>query len=127
MKRQTNWLVQMIEDKHIQTDYIEFLIAQLNLRLVDDLESGRKTVREAERLLYNLDVYIAIEKRKHSRKCREILEWGMQLEDVEEFKLDFSKSFEALRKYSNKILQKSSSKARPVTVDHPRKRTAVAA
>lgn len=96
----------MTADKSVKPEYIESIIAQLNLQLIDDLRSRKITIREAENMLYNLEVYLAVKKRKLSRACKELILLGMELEDVEDFELDYGPSFETLRKLSHAILPK---------------------
>jgi hypothetical protein len=59
------------------------LIGWQTLVLVDLLKRRCVTVRYAERVLFNLDVAQALERRR-LEDCVEIIDWGMQLEDWEE-------------------------------------------
>ena len=127
MRQRSKWLVELIANKNVRSEYIEYILAQLNLRLIEELELRQLSLREAESMLFNIDVYSAIEKRKLSRECREILEWGMELEDVKDLELDFRPSFDTMRKMSKKILLRISPKERMKGLARRTKKTFVAA
>ena len=112
MRQHSAWLLDLISDKKVRTEYIEYIIAQLNIQLVQDLDKRKITLREAEEMLYNLDVAHAITRRKLSRDCTEILTWGMQLEDLEDLEFEATSFLNALRKFSQNILVKTSSSNR---------------
>lgn len=99
--------LELISSRSLSNDEIRRLVAAQALLLVDLLRRKCITVRYAEQALFNLDTVKGLEKRK-LKDCVEIIDWGMQLEDWEQYtpeKLD--EALEAIDRMAHKIILKS--------------------
>ena len=113
MRHRNQWLLDFIGDKSVPTKLVEYIIAHLNLKIVEEMRRGRLGLRDAEDLLYNLDVSLKLNRRKVSKVCREIVDWGMQLEDwIEYTPSKTDDAYELLERFSEKILAKKTSTMR---------------
>ena len=84
---------------------LETLVAEKALELVDALERGTIRLEVAEETLFQLKIALFLKERGCSRTCREILTWGMQLEDWMEYgPEDIGEAYEAIRRLANKVL-----------------------
>jgi Protein of unknown function (DUF3969) len=63
---------------------LERRLAQLALGVVLALQDGTLSLVQAQSDLLNLDTYTAARRHRLNRRLLEILEWGMELEDVAE-------------------------------------------
>jgi hypothetical protein len=84
---------------------LERLVAEKALELVDALERGEISLGVAEKTLFQLRIALFLEERGCSRACREILTWGMQLEDWVEYNPeDIGEAYRAIRRLAHKVL-----------------------
>ena len=78
----TRNLVRVLADGSPSQRLLERRIAQLALGVVSALRAGRMTFDDAWRELFNLDVYGEAKRRGLSATVVELLQWGMELDDV---------------------------------------------
>ena len=83
-------ILALIQDSSFSNSEVERTIAILSLKLIAQLEEGKVSVKDAEKMLYNGRVYYAICDRDCSNLCREIIGWGIDIGDFEEFSHDIS-------------------------------------
>jgi hypothetical protein len=74
----------LLSNQTLSSAEIRRLVGWYTLSLTDLLRRKCITVRYAERVLFNLDVVQQLEQR-HLADCVELIDWGMQLEDWEEY------------------------------------------
>lgn len=107
MKHRNHWLAEFIANKNIPTELVEYILAHLNLKIVEEMREGKFDLADAEDLLYNFKVCSKLDRRKVSRACREIIEWGMQLEDWKDYTPSkLNQVYDRLEEFSKKILKK---------------------
>ena len=95
----------MLLDEASDPEEITRTIARLSLFLIDLLEGGAVTVAYVERVLYNLDVVTAAERRGLAPECIELLDLGMQFEDWEEHTPhELPEAFARARELARKLL-----------------------
>jgi hypothetical protein len=57
-------------------------LAQIGLSMVQGLQSGEISLRQSQEDLFNLKSYLALRNQHSNRPLLELMEWGMELEDV---------------------------------------------
>lgn len=79
--------VDLLESSSLSDVEIRRLVGWQALFLIDLLQRKCITIRYAEQSLFNLDVIRQLEKRGLA-DCVELIDWGMQLEDWDEYTPD---------------------------------------
>jgi len=74
-------IMDLLEDNSVANETIERTIAEKGLEIIDMLENNEISLRNAEKRLFNGDVSKAVEDRGCSNLCRELIDYGMQIED----------------------------------------------
>jgi hypothetical protein len=77
-------LVDLLDHPSLSDAEVRRLIGWQALVLADLLRRRCITVRYAERALFNLEVFRKLKQRR-LRECVEVVDWGMQLEDWEDY------------------------------------------
>lgn len=99
-------VLDLLSDEACPPDEIARTVARLGLLLIDLLDGGAVTVRYVERVLFNLEVVTAAERRGLAPECIELLDLGMQFEDWEEHTPDeLPAALAQARELSRKILR----------------------
>jgi len=57
-------------------------LAQIGLSMVQGLQTGEISLRQSQVDLFNLKSYLALRNQHSNRPLLELMEWGMELEDV---------------------------------------------
>ena len=76
--------IDLLSSSALSDREIRCLVGWYALSLADLLRRRCITVRYAEQVLFNLDVVRQLEKRR-LKDCVDLIDWGMQLEDWEEY------------------------------------------
>jgi len=77
-------LFDLLDSEALSDEEVRCLVGWQASILVDLLRRQCITVRYAEQVLFNLDVVQSLERRS-LKDCVEVVDWGMQLEDWEEY------------------------------------------
>jgi len=105
MNKIRNNLLALLADKTVRPQALDRKIAEVNLKIVNQLKRSQIRLRDAERSLYNMDMLMALREGRCSTKARRIIEWGMQLEDsLELLPEKIQEDRDDLRKLSLEIL-----------------------
>jgi hypothetical protein len=103
--------VKLIGSRSLTNGEIRRLVAMQALLLTDLLQRKYITLRYAEQCFFNLDTVKSLERRK-LWECVEIIDWGMQLEDWEEYTpRQMKDAFHKISEMSSKILFGASERA----------------
>jgi hypothetical protein len=87
---------------------MERRLAEYALGIACALEAAEVTIGQAEYDLFNLDVYNAAKKNRLSKTFIEMLEWGMELEDVAELSpRSLHESIVKIRQLAREVISKS--------------------
>jgi hypothetical protein len=104
----TSTVVDVLAAIHGQKKDIERKLAEFGLGIVDAMEASHITPEQAERDLFNLDVYNAAKSRGLHKDFIRLLEWGMELEDVVEMAPDdLPTSYQNIKKLARRIIGRS--------------------
>jgi hypothetical protein len=80
-KPSNNWIRSLFELSSSKKE-AERRLAHMGLGVILALQNSEISLEEAQADLFNLKNYIALRKQKINRRLLELLEWGMELEDV---------------------------------------------
>src|SRR6266704_4122738 len=87
---------------------LERRLAEIGLGIVGELRAGKMSIAQAEHDLFNLDTYVAARKQRLNRDLIELLQWGMELEDVAELApRGIQESFQKITLLARKVIQQS--------------------
>jgi hypothetical protein len=100
--------IDLLSNQALSDSEIRRLVGWYALSLIDLLRRKCVTVRYAERMLFNLDVVQQLEKR-HLADCVELVDWGMQLEDWEDYTPGrFAQALETIAQLAQQLLSSNS-------------------
>jgi hypothetical protein len=92
---------------------IEHSLALLGWGLLQRLRESKMTIEDAERELFNMDVYQAVRRQRLDPALVDFLAWGMELEDVVALvPKALTESYEEMTKILLMVLRRSSAKTR---------------
>ncbi len=87
---------------------VERKLAELALGIVCALEELQTSVEQAERDLFNLETYNAAKSRRLGPDLIELLEWGMELENVQDLAPEgLSESYEKMKLLARRVILNS--------------------
>jgi hypothetical protein len=100
-------IIDAFSESGVPKPELERRLAEYALGIIYALENSEITVEQAMGDLFNLDFYRAAKGNRLSKTLIELLEWGMELEDVEAISSAASvESFAKIRQLARGILAK---------------------
>jgi hypothetical protein len=97
--------IDLLSNQTLSSVEIRRLVGWYALSLTDLLRRKCITVRYAERMLFNLDVVQQLAQRQ-LEDCVELVDWGMQLEDWEEYTPEqLAEAINALAQLAQRLLE----------------------
>jgi hypothetical protein len=106
-------LVDAIAGKRAPRASLERRLALAGLGLVRALREGSLTIAEAERELFNVETYRAARRRRCRGDLIRFLEWGMELDDVQQLTKDgLEESYREMERLLLRVVGANSGKAK---------------
>ncbi len=99
--------IDLLSNQTLSSAEMRRLVGWYALSLTDLLRRKCITVRYAERMLFNLDVVQQLEQRQ-LEDCVELVDWGMQLEDWEDYTPEqLADAINAIARLAQRLLEQA--------------------